>query len=677
MLKQVDVMLSHPFNLSVGAIAMTTKRLLAVFIFAVFSCASAAAQTTAFSYQGSLKDGANPANGNFDFEFKLFDAVSAGTQQGSTQQRLNVAVVNGVFAVSLDFGAGTLPGADRFLDIAVRTAGGGAFTTLAPRQLVNSAPYAVRSLNTANADSATNATNAANAANATTAATATNATQLGGVAANQYVLTGDPRMSDPRPPTAGSGNYIQNGTSPQASSNFNISGNGILGGNLGIGTQTAQSPLTVFTSTAGYGLTHTNGTSTVGTYVNGSGGWLGTRSNHPLNFFTNNGFEQITLTTNGNVGIGTTAPSTRLSLNGGPSWTSFFWTASMNMQNASALGWEANASGQRFGMGQSTGGLYFFRTTNPFGNTSSSPNYIMTLSDGGNVGIGNTNPTSTLDVNGGVSANSFSSPGSLFLNSSAGGRIALRTSGSAERITILDNGNVGIGTTNPTATLDVLNSLKVSSSMVQVRLFPADTTEHVCYNTGVFPGSLVPCSSAAEYVPSIDGGEGFPESADLVSIAPAIKNPYGDSHGPFTVEKSTSSCDVNLLGFILDPKSGADGKKLNDHYLPLAIYGYFPAKVTLENGPIKRGDPITSSSKAGYGMKSTKACKIIGYALEDADEEGNIQVFAHLSDYSAPLVAELKLQIERMQKERNNEVEMLKARLTALEQAVSNKNRNK
>jgi len=46
--------------------------------------------------------------------------------------------------------------------------------------------------------------------------TATNASQLGGVAANQYVLTGDARLSDARGPTAGSTNCIQNGTTIQA-----------------------------------------------------------------------------------------------------------------------------------------------------------------------------------------------------------------------------------------------------------------------------------------------------------------------------------------------------------------------------------------------------------------------------------------------------------------------------
>lgn len=60
-----------------------------------------------------------------------------------------------------------------------------------------------------------------------------NSLQLGGVVAGQYVQTGDPRLSDARPPTAGSGNYIQNqNVGPQATSNFNVSGNGTVGGTL-------------------------------------------------------------------------------------------------------------------------------------------------------------------------------------------------------------------------------------------------------------------------------------------------------------------------------------------------------------------------------------------------------------------------------------------------------------
>jgi hypothetical protein len=46
-----------------------------------------------------------------------------------------------------------------------------------------------------------------------------------------------------------------------------------------------------------------------------------------------------------------------------------------------------------------------------------------------------------------------------------------------------------------------------------------------------------------------------------------------------------------------------------------------------ENGPIHPGDPITSSSEPGYGMKATKAGPIIGFSMSDlTDGEGRIVV---------------------------------------------------
>ena len=92
----------------------------------------------------------------------------------------------------------------------------------------------------------------------------------------------------------------------------------IVKGNVGIGTASPQSPLSVqIPGLAGYGLTHTGGTVTVGTFVDISGGWLGTRSNHPLHFFTNDSAAQMTLNTNGRLGIGTTSPGARLQVDAG------------------------------------------------------------------------------------------------------------------------------------------------------------------------------------------------------------------------------------------------------------------------------------------------------------------------------------------------------------------------
>ncbi len=195
---------------------MTTRVLSAAFAVALFLCANISAQTSAFTYQGSLKDTNVSANGPYDMSFKLFDALTNGTQIGASLDIPGVQVVNGIFTVNLDFGpAAFTNGSPRFLQIEVRLGGTfGQLTLLSPRQPVASAPFAVKSLSS------------------DTATTATNATQLGGVAASQYVVTTDPRMTDSRSPTAGSTNYIQNGTLQQAATNFNISGNGVAAGSL-------------------------------------------------------------------------------------------------------------------------------------------------------------------------------------------------------------------------------------------------------------------------------------------------------------------------------------------------------------------------------------------------------------------------------------------------------------
>src|SRR5262245_21968938 len=84
-------------------------------IFLLLSAGMTLAQTTAFTYQGKLADSGNPASGQYDFQFKLFDTVSGGTQQGATLTLTNVTVSAGIFTVQLDFGS-TFPGGSRFLE---------------------------------------------------------------------------------------------------------------------------------------------------------------------------------------------------------------------------------------------------------------------------------------------------------------------------------------------------------------------------------------------------------------------------------------------------------------------------------------------------------------------------------------------------------------------------------
>src|SRR5215831_1260953 len=114
----------------------------------------AEAQTTQFTYQGKLSDNGSAASGQYDFQFKLFDtaAVGTGTQIGNTQTVASVQVSSGIFTVSLDFGTSSFPGADRYLEIAVRQSAMSSYTTLSPRQPVTSNPYAVSSVAASAAD---------------------------------------------------------------------------------------------------------------------------------------------------------------------------------------------------------------------------------------------------------------------------------------------------------------------------------------------------------------------------------------------------------------------------------------------------------------------------------------------------------------------------------------------
>jgi hypothetical protein len=97
-------------------------------------------------------------------------------------------------------------------------------------------------------------------------------------------------------------------------------GNSYISKNLGIGlsnnTIHPVERLTVETVNNKYGLLHTDGTMSIGTYLSPLRASVGTKSNHDLGFFTSNGASQMILKTNGRVGIGTVAPIASLHING-------------------------------------------------------------------------------------------------------------------------------------------------------------------------------------------------------------------------------------------------------------------------------------------------------------------------------------------------------------------------
>ena len=108
----------------------------------------AAKLSSAFTYQGQLKQAGLPLNGTADFEFSLWTSARGGDQVGELLLIRLVFVVGGLFSVPLDFGTNVFNGNAQWLEIAVRSPHDSgdteAFTTLDPRQLITVTPYALQ-----------------------------------------------------------------------------------------------------------------------------------------------------------------------------------------------------------------------------------------------------------------------------------------------------------------------------------------------------------------------------------------------------------------------------------------------------------------------------------------------------------------------------------------------------
>jgi hypothetical protein len=99
-----------------------------------------------FSFQGRLTDAGQPAQGEYDLKFELYDDPNTGNQLGPTNLKDDQPLTDGFFATTLDFGKDVFTGEARWLEIAIRAGASSDpndFVILIPRQQILPTTYAM------------------------------------------------------------------------------------------------------------------------------------------------------------------------------------------------------------------------------------------------------------------------------------------------------------------------------------------------------------------------------------------------------------------------------------------------------------------------------------------------------------------------------------------------------
>ena len=269
--------------------------------------------------------------------------------------------------------------------------------------------------------------------------------------------------------------WLQSSDATNMSTNYPVSVNP-NGGNVGVGTITPNVPLEVSKSAGGEILRLTTSTGTLYAGADANPPWFGTSSNDHLRLMTN-GTEKIRIETGGNVGVGTTTPGFDLDVNGdinftgnlyedGALFVSTPWTIETSPDALSYttgnVGIGTTTAGYTLDVGGDinfSGNLYedgALFVSSPW-TMETSPEALSYTT--GNVGIGTTTAGYTLDVGGDINfTGNLYEDGALFESSPWN----VETSPDALNYT---SGNVGIGSTNPSSTLEVTGNTHVSSNL--------------------------------------------------------------------------------------------------------------------------------------------------------------------------------------------------------------------
>lgn len=356
------------------------------------------------------------------------------------------------------------------------------------------------------------------------------------------------------------------------------------GGNVGIGTTSPLSGLSVFSwdnEAAGgirFGGSGTSDAFLGFAYLNPPGNDVLriSKFDHGTN---NNRVDFLTINANnGNVGIGTTSPYQKLSISSGSlDFDNFGFLSSYrgpaNNYTNLFLGGSIVDNGNGNYTVETDGGSNYFAA-------------IRMDNSGGNAGAINfyTAPA--------ISGSTYN-----LTNAQLAGY---------QRMTIVGS-NVGIGTTSPSARLEVDGGVKLTGGSGGSITFADGSVQSTAY-TGVTCGG--------DYAESVDvtGERKQYEPGDVLVIDP-------DHAGKFL--KSAEAYSTMVAGIystrpgLVGRRQTSDKSHMKDE-VPMAMVGIVPTKVSAENGAIHAGDLLVTSSKLGYAMKGTDRSRMLGAVVGKA-----------------------------------------------------------
>ena len=565
------------------------------------------AQGTAFTYQGRLNDGSNPANGIYDLRFTIYDSSGGPGVIAGPLTNSPTSVSNGLFTVTLDFGAGVFTGAERWLDIGVRTNGGGTFSTLAPRQMITPTPYAIMSGNLA-----------------------------GPLPAAQ--LTGT--MSLATLPTGG--NWALNSTLALDAATLAVDP---INKRVGIGTGSPSTALTVGTG-IGYGIEHTDGTRRLSTFLDEGGCWLGSVSADKLNFFVNNGVSSLTVDLAGRVGIGTTSPSWPLHVVSG--------------QGVVRLDSTANAFGSVLELRNNTASPSYLGAIN-FNNAAGTyPGQIgytgddaltfrtagaerMRLNNGGRLDVTATN--SAVSLNAVFTFQGIALPQAIRATSDA--VFGTAVSASSADGTAISGGSANGWAGNFSGAVRVVGNSSHGKPFLQVHetedgdyariqlQVAARPLWHI--SAGGVDNSIVFYNATNSIVTSISESGVLTTKVLTITGGADIAEPFQmsqpdlpkgavviiDEANPGKLKLSAEPYDRRVAGIISGAGGVNPGLSLSQHGVMegdqhIALTGRVYVQADASNGPIKPGDLLTTSARPGHAMKVTDHARAQGATLGKA-----------------------------------------------------------